>query len=207
MSVKAKVKVCGMKDKHNILEVAGCQPDYMGFIFYKDSPRFVGAHFQIPGELDPAIKRVGVFVNESSDRILELRGQHRLDYIQLHGDETPDQCRSLKDKGLGLIKALGVDNEFDFEYIKPFEPYVDYFLLDYKGVLRGGNGVPFDWRVLRQFKSNVPFFLSGGINVDNIEGIHELTHPNLHAIDVNSGVEDSYGIKNKHKLEELLSKL
>jgi phosphoribosylanthranilate isomerase len=196
-----------MKDKDNILDVAGYQPDYMGFLFYKDSPRFVGAHFQIPNELDPSIKRVGVFVNESSDRILGLSSQHRFDYIQLHGDETPDQCRFLKEKELGLIKVFGVDNKFDFECVKPFEPYVNFFLFDYKGALRGGNGVPFDWQVLQQFKSSIPFFLSGGINADNIEGIHGLTHPNLHAIDVNSGVEDSYGIKNKYKLEELLSKL
>lgn len=202
-----KIKICGMRDKDNILDVATCRPHYLGFIFYKDSPRYVGEQFQIPDELDASIKRVGVFVNESSNRILALKDRHRLDYIQLHGDETPDLCRVLKENNQGVIKVFGVDNEFDFETIKPFEPYVDYFLFDYKGTLRGGNGVPFEWSVLEQYKSNVPFFLSGGINPENIGNIHRLKHSRLFAIDVNSGIEDSPGMKNKHQLEVLLSKI
>lgn len=202
-----KLKVCGMRDRDNILDVAAFRPDFLGFIFYPNSPRYVGTEFQIPDELDASIKRVGVFVNSSLDEMLKLSTQHQLDYIQLHGDENAHLCHALKENDLGIIKVFGVDNQFDFESVKPFEPYVDYFLFDYKGELRGGNGVPFDWNVLEHYNSEVPFFLSGGVGPDNAAHITELTNPGLYAIDVNSGIEDSPGIKNNHKLEVLLSKI
>ncbi|NJN42496.1 MAG: phosphoribosylanthranilate isomerase [Flammeovirgaceae bacterium] len=202
-----EIKVCGMRSRENILEIASYHPDYLGFIFYKNSPRFVGENFQIPPELSPSIKRVGVFVNESTDLILEQAATHRLEYIQLHGDETPDQCQLLKENGLRVIKVFGVDRKFEREVVKPFEACVDYFLFDSKGKHPGGNGIPFDWQTLNNYQGSTPFFLSGGINPENVGLISRLKFPNLVAIDVNSGVEDSPGIKNKDKLKELLSKI
>lgn len=202
-----KLKVCGMKEQDNILEIAAYRPDYMGFIFFRKSPRFVGEQFQIPEALEPAIKRVGVFVNESVENMIAHSLKHQLDFIQLHGDESSGTCRVLKDNKLGVIKVFGIDNVFDFESIKPFESFVDYFLFDYKGELHGGNGIPFDWNVLKQYESDVPFFLSGGISPDNVMEVQDLSHQKLYAIDVNSGIEDKPGIKSKNKLEALLSKI
>lgn len=202
-----KLKVCGMKHRDNILEVGLLRPDFMGFIFYKNSPRYVGSDFEIPETLDVAVKRVGVFVNEDVQTIAKLVSRHKLDFVQLHGDETPEQCRRLKDKGIGVIKVFAVDGEFDFSLVKPFESFVDYFLFDTKGVLRGGNNRTFDWKILDQYAGNVPFFLSGGISPDNVNAIALMNNKKLFSIDVNSGIEDSPGFKNKVKLWELMNRL
>ncbi len=202
-----KLKVCGMKQRENILEVATLNPDFMGFIFYANSPRYVGGAFKMPAELSPTIKRVGVFVNESTERMLELSMQHQLEFVQLHGDETPGQCRQLKEQGLKVIKAFAVDESFDFKSLPNFEPFVDYFLFDTKGAQRGGNGIPFDWRMLTNYKSDVPFLLSGGIDPVNVGKIPQINNSNLFAIDVNSGVEESPGIKSVHKLAALQAKI
>lgn len=201
-----KRKVCGMKDKDNILEIALLRPDFMGFIFYVDSPRYVGVDFQIPAELDVAIKRVGVFVNEDETIVESLVNTHGLDFVQLHGDETIAQCERFKKKGIGVIKVFAMDDEFDFFSLAPFESVVDYFLFDTKGKLRGGNNKTFDWKILEKYSGSIPFFLSGGINPNNVDTIAQLKHENLFAIDVNSGVEDSPGVKNKMMLQKLMNR-
>jgi len=196
-----------MRDKDNILEVAGVVPDYLGFIFYQSSPRYVGDDFEIPQGVDSKIKRVGVFVNESTELIVRLVKKHRLDAVQLHGEESPSQCQSLKALGVEVIKVFSIDNAFDFSSLTSYETVVDYFLFDTKGKLRGGNGIPFDWRRIENYKGHVPFFLSGGIGIENVAALKKLEHKQLFAIDVNSGIEDRPGFKNKGKLDELLAKL
>src|ERR1700690_3264978 len=184
-----KLKVCGMRDEENIRRVASLQPDYMGFIFYEGSKRFVGKGFKIPTGLSLLTKRVGVFVNETTEEMMRIAEQHQLDYIQLHGSEPLEQCQKLKLKGLGIIKAFSIDETFDWTVLRSFSGAVDYYLFDAKGPGFGGNGFPFDWNLLGKYDQEVPFFLSGGLSPQNISKIRMLNDMNIHALDVNSGVE------------------
>ncbi len=201
-----KLKICGMMHRDNILQVASANPDYMGFIFYKGSPRYVGEKFTVP-DIGPSIKRIGVFVNEATKAIRDVAEKVKLDGVQLHGEETPLQCRELRGDGVCVIKAFLVDDEFDFTLTKPYEDAVDYFLFDAKGRLRGGNGLPFDWELLDRYHGRIPFFLSGGVGVDNASLIKGITHKQFYAIDVNSGIEDKPGLKSSSKLYDLLKHL
>jgi phosphoribosylanthranilate isomerase len=194
-----KMKVCGMRDPNNMLEVSSLHPDYMGFIFYRPSPRYVGDDFRIPEQFPPATKRVGVFVNESTEVIIAKIRQFKLDYIQLHGDETVEQCRELKNH-TRVIKVFSVDSDMDFVITGPYRTVVDFFLFDTKGKLYGGNARAFDWEILRKYDQQVPFFLSGGLKESNIKGLPELSGLNLHAIDLNSGVETAPAVKDVDKI-------
>ena len=157
-----KLKVCGMKNTENIKSIGDLKPDYMGFIFYERSKRnFEGI---IP-ELPKSIKKTGVFVNEIPEILISLAQEYQLDALQLHGDETVAYIQGLKEhlKNVEIIKAFGIKDEFDFSILKPYEEEVDYFLFDTKGKERGGNGVKFDWTVLKNYPFQKPFFLSGGV--------------------------------------------
>jgi phosphoribosylanthranilate isomerase len=193
-----KLKICGMKYPDNILEVGSVLPDYMGFIFWKKSARYFDG--LIP-DLPKSIKKVGVFVNDTADLILAKANKYNLQAIQLHGQESVEFCQDLKDKintKIEIIKVFSVDDTFDFEVLKPFEAVCDYFLFDTKGKLPGGNGTTFDWKVLEKYPSNKPFFLSGGIGMNEMEAIKEISNTNLplYAIDVNSKFEIEPGLKN-----------
>ena len=157
------MKVCGMRDLANVLEVSALQPDYMGFIFYSPSPRYVGEDFRIPENFPPATKRVGVFVNESTVEIIARIRQFELHYVQLHGNESVEQCRELK-KYAGLIKVFPIDDDMDFSITTRYRDVVDFFLFDTKGKFYGGNASTFNWSILRKYDQTVPFFLSGGLN-------------------------------------------
>ena len=200
---KIKLKVCGMRDASNILEVASLQPDYMGFIFYETSPRFVGEEFRVPDNFPDHIERVGVFVNETAENITAISGKLKLTCVQLHGSESPEQCRLLKEKGLLVIKAFSVDDTFDFDQTKKYKPHVDFFLFDTKGKFHGGNAKRFNWEILRNYDQEIPFFLSGGLTPENITEISALEGMNIHAIDINSGVEVKPGWKNVTAIREV----
>jgi phosphoribosylanthranilate isomerase len=203
---KMKLKICGMKYPENIIEVGALLPDYMGFIFYEKSARYFNG--TIP-ELIKTIKKVGVFVNESVENIIEKINEHNLQAVQLHGEETVEFCQELKnkiDKKIEIIKVFSVGDDFDFEVLKPFEAVCDYFLFDTKGKLPGGNGTTFDWKILKNYKSDKPFFLSGGIGLEEIAAIKNLKLP-VYAIDVNSRFEIEPGLKNKNLLTNFKRKL
>jgi phosphoribosylanthranilate isomerase len=202
-----KIKICGMVTQGNILQVAAVHPDFMGFIFYKNSPRYVGEDFQVPNNLSATIKKVGVFVNETFENMMDQIIRHKLDMIQLHGKEAPATCQLLKEAGVEVIKVFSVDGNFNFEEVVPYESVVDYFLFDTKGKWPGGNGVPFDWQTLKNYNGAVPYFLSGGINADNISQISQLQDGRLMAIDINSGVEARPGLKDMNKLNECLKNI
>jgi phosphoribosylanthranilate isomerase len=202
-----KVKVCGMREAENIRDVAALHPDYMGFIFYEKSPRYVGAEFEMTGELAPTINRVGVFVNHSASFIREQVSRHRLNYVQLHGDESVMFCETLKSEGMGVIKVFRVDEAFDFNETIPFERVSDFFLFDTKGKHYGGNAFSFDWNLLSRYNQSVPFFLSGGIQLSNVNATAGLSSFNIHALDINSGVEDRPGFKNINKLSAIINQL
>ena len=196
-----------MRDAANVLGVAALQPDYMGFIFYKKSPRFVGEDFQLPASFPVAIKKVGVFVNETPEKMLALASTLQLDFLQLHGNESVEVCNTIKQAGIGVIKVFSVDDDFDFTVTKPYQSAVDYFLFDTKGKYYGGNAQAFDWSVLKRYDQQVPFFLSGGITPDNVTNIAALKDMNLHALDVNSGVEIQPALKSMEKLNTLIKQV
>jgi phosphoribosylanthranilate isomerase len=205
---KMKLKICGMKYPENIIEVGALLPDYMGFIFWEKSARYFNG--TIP-ELIKTIKKVGVFVNESIENIIKKTNKHDLQALQLHGNESVEFCQDLKDKidhSIEIIKVFSVGNDFDFEIVKPFETVCDFFMFDTKGKLPGGNGTAFDWEILKKYKSKKPFFLSGGIGINELKAIEEISKSNLpiHAIDVNSKFEIEPGLKNKNLLSNFKRK-
>lgn len=204
-----KLKICGMKYPDNILEVGSLLPDYMGFIFWKKSARYFDG---IIPQLPKSIKKVGVFVNETAEIILTKAQKYDLQAIQLHGQESVEFCQDLKNKienSIEIIKVFSVDDSFDFEVLKPFETVCDYFLFDTKGKLPGGNGNTFDWKVLEKYPSSKPFFLSGGIGIEEMDAVKEIAKTNLplYAIDVNSKFEIEPGLKNIEKLDNFKDNL
>jgi phosphoribosylanthranilate isomerase len=200
-----KIKVCGMREQENIAALCQLPIDFIGFIFYQKSSRYVDSLPNV--EIHEAIKRVGVFVNASIEDIEQKVDFFDLDFIQLHGDETAEYCQSLKNKGYQIIKAFAVDGGFDFQQIDAYEASCDFFLLDAKGASYGGNGVQFDWRVLEKYPSDKPFFLSGGIDLSSIDGIRKLDIPQLYAIDVNSKFEIKPGLKDIEKVKNLTTNI
>jgi phosphoribosylanthranilate isomerase len=200
---KIKLKICGMRDAENIMEVAALSPDYMGFIFYPKSPRYVGEDFRIPSDFPTNIIRVGVFVNESSDRIIAYARQHRLNFIQLHGSESVKRCEELKQHNLQVIKVFSIDEETTFEITKDYSAAADFVLFDTKGKYYGGNAQTFRWQRLGDYNQKIPFFLSGGLSPENIPGIAGLKDMNLYALDVNSGAERSPGVKDIKKIKAI----
>lgn len=194
MKTGLKLKVCGMRDLDNITEVQRVRPDYLGFIFYRPSPRFVGDDFVLGKEIGEAVP-VGVFVNESTPMILRRLRQLGADHVQLHGDESPGQCEELRAEGIKVIKSLQMGDRFDPQASARYEKSVDYFLFDTKGKLYGGNARKFAWEILKDYNQAVPFFLSGGLTRENISGLDAMDSLNIWALDFNSGVEWSPGRK------------
>jgi phosphoribosylanthranilate isomerase len=204
-NMNIRMKVCGMRERDNIASVSELRPDYMGFIFYKDTPRYVGDEFSISSDFPSEIKRVGVFVNEGTEVILRYVEQFGLDLVQLHGNEPAGQCAELKSNGVGVIKVFAVGEDVDFGVTKAYAPHVDFFLFDTRGKYFGGNSKTFNWDVLQRYEQTVPFFLSGGINPINAREILDLHGLNLHAVDINSGVEIRPALKDINKIKEIRS--
>ena len=200
-----------MKYLENIQEVAALQPDYLGFIFYDKSKRnFNGI---IP-ELPKSIKKTGVFVNASIDEVVNRVNQYALKAVQLHGDESVEYIIELKSqfecsRELEVIKVFGIKDEFNFDILKPYESVVDYFLFDTKGKERGGNGITFDWKVLEKYPYSKPFFLSGGIGLQQLEEIQEIRNTSLpiYALDVNSKFELEAGLKSVENIQRFKNEI
>ncbi len=200
--MKLKLKICGMKEAANIEAVAALRPDYMGFIFYPRSPRYVGPSFRLAHPMGNT-KPVGVFVNETTEAIRKSLPLIGSTTVQLHGNESVDQCKVLKAYGISVIKVFSIDAAFDFQATAPYEGVVDAFLFDTKGKLPGGNAVVFDWSKLEEYNQKVPFFLSGGLNLENLAEVQSIMNMNLLGLDFNSGVEDEPGIKNIEKIRRV----
>ena len=197
-----------MKYQDNMIEVAKLQPDYLGFIFHEKSPRFFDGN--IP-KLPDSIKKVGVFVDASLSYIIEKVKIHQLQAVQLHGHESPEFCALFHAElveashPIEIIKVFSIKDDFNFEALKTYESVCDYYLFDTKGKLPGGNGYTFNWNVLKNYPSNNPFFLSGGIGIEETEKVlsflrrQESKH--CYAIDVNSKFELEPGLKDIEKLK------
>jgi len=191
-----------MRDAANIHAVARHQPDYLGFIEYPRSPRFVGADFVVPTGLSTDIVKTGVFVDERLPDMLQRARDAGYDAIQLHGAESPAFCADVRQAGLRVIKVFRVDSDFDFSATGPFVDVADVFLFDARGLHPGGNGIRFDWRVLTKYDQKVPFFLSGGLGPTSLAvDIGNLNGMNLYGVDLNSGVESAPGMKDIDKVE------
>jgi phosphoribosylanthranilate isomerase len=202
-----KIKVCGMRESQNMLELAELQPDFMGLIFYEKSPRFVENEANLEFIKNLILKKVGVFVNTGIEEIHYKIEAYNLDYVQLHGNESPDFCKQLRKLGVGIFKAFSIDNLFDFGKTEAFEENVDYFLFDTKGDGYGGHGKSFDWKLLKKYNQKVPFLLAGGVSLDNIDAVLELKDLNLAGVDINSKFETSPGLKDILELKKLFEKI
>lgn len=202
-----KLKVCGMRDAENIKELIAVKPDYIGFIFYAPSPRFIEEPPAI--DIPSSIKKVGVFVNAEIEYIEEKAKAFKLDLIQLHGDENPEFCGKLKAKGYAVIKAFGINERFEFSITEHYKSVCDYFLFDTKSEKRGGTGTKFNWNLLNKYDNALPFFLSGGIDLNNTAFIKTITQEqfNIHAIDVNSRFEIEPALKDIEKVSQLKAEL
>ncbi len=198
-----KLKICGMKFPENIDAISKLKPDYLGFIFWQKSSRFFEG---ILPELPKSIQKVGVFVDSNLEDIISKVEQYELDLVQLHGNESVSYCEQLKLKKIQTIKAFSIDSEFDFNVLNEYKQVCDYFLFDTKGKLPGGNGITFDWKILEQYNLNKPYFLSGGIGLQEITKIKEFIKSdyskNCIAIDVNSKFEIEPGLKNEKELSK-----
>lgn len=193
-----------MKYETNIKEISSLLPDYMGFIFYEKSLRYVDG--LIP-KIPPQISKVGVFVNQSEKFVTHKSHELHLDYVQLHGNETPEFCKNIMTESIGVIKSFSIGNKFDFSILNSYESSCDYFLFDTLGTQPGGTGRKFNWSLLLDYPHEKFFFLSGGINSDSIAEIKILLDNRLpiHAIDINSKFELLPGKKDFEKVKKFKS--
>jgi len=205
-----KLKVCGMKFAANIAAVAGLQPDYLGFIFYGKSPRYIS---EVSAELikyvPSEVKTVGVFVDEDLEIVKKKINLYQLKAVQLHGSEAPEYCAELKAtlNNLEVIKAFGVDEDFDFSTLDAYKNVVDFFLFDTKTKAHGGSGKTFDWKILESYTLDKPYFLSGGIDLEHAEAISRIKDERLYALDINSRFETEPGVKDVERIKAFVAKL
>lgn len=206
MRIPGLIKVCGLKEAANAAEVAALSPDFIGFIFYKSSPRYAGSSIASIGtwSLDPSIARVGVFVNESLEVIRTIARNCRLNYIQLHGGESPEYCASLHGEGLRIIKAFRIHPAFDFSVTNQYAPYSAFFVFDTHSENFGGSGKKFEWKLLGQYHGPVPFLLGGGIGPPDLEELLRFKHAFLAGYDLNSRFETSPGMKDVNALAQFI---
>ncbi len=201
--VRTRIKVCGITDEDDAVSLAGFGVDTLGFIFAKESPRYVDPEHarEIIRRLPPFVHTVGVFVNEDPLLVNDIAQYCSLTMVQLHGLEPPEYCGSI---AAPIIKAIPVHDKTSFAVCEGYRGLVRGFLLDtYHPDLAGGTGKSFDWRWLVDFSFPAPFILAGGLNAENVEDAIVQTHP--FAVDVNSGVESEPGRKDMAKVLQFIS--
>ena len=187
-----------MRDPLNVKEISEVCPDFLGFIFYSGSPRYVGEKpdrslfRNVPSE----ITGVGVFVNEESDKVVDIAKHAGIEMIQLHGNESPVYCQKLRSSGLKIIKAFSIPKYFEFEVLRSYLACCDYFLFDTKTGNHGGSGRKFNWEILAGYSLDKSFFISGGIGPDDARLIKTFKSKGLFGADINSRFENTSGIKN-----------
>ncbi len=234
-SRRLTIKVCGMRDEDNIREVSQLDIDLMGFIFWPGSKRFVkmipsragilpdysperlrraSRKEETSGQRQVGVRRVGVFVDEMPQTILTAIYNYQLQYVQLHGQESPVMIDNLKRTlipdiapDIKVIKAISVAGEDDVARYKDYEGLVDLFLFDTRCPTVGGSGRQFDWDVLSAYDGHTPFLLSGGIGPDDAERVRQFDHPMLAGIDLNSRFETEPGRKDVERLRAFISQV
>ncbi len=196
-----------MRNQENILQLYDAGIRMMGFIFYDQSKRYIDIEKRdlILGAVPRDVKKVGVFVNADLDFAKNTVITYNLDYVQLHGDEDPKYCAEMM-KLAKVIKAFNVDTVFSFDTTIAYQN-CDYLLFDAKGAERGGNGIQYNWNILKDYKYETPFLISGGIGPDDVDKILAFAHPKFVGIDINSGFEIEPGLKNIDKIKTFTSYL
>ena len=198
-----------MKYPDNIREVSSLHPDFMGFIFYPNSPRFAsqldaGSLTSLP----TSIKKTGVFVNENLENILTAISKYNLDAVQLHGADNKKLCRKIRQEAKTMvIKVFPIMDASNFRVTGDYEAVADYFLFDTKTDLYGGSGQKFNWNILQEYTGNKSFLLSGGIGADDVKAIRAIEHPLLAGVDLNSKFELKPGLKNVALLKQFIDEL
>ncbi len=205
MNTDLIIKVCGMKEPAQISALALLDIQYIGLIFVPTSPRFID--HSLDRKLAGNKKSIGVFVNSPIEQVLYTVSRYQLDAVQLHGQESPDFCAEIQNRGIEVVKAFSVDKNFDFEKTYEFDGYADLFLFDAKGEAAGGNGIRFDWNKLNEYEGATSFLLSGGISYEHIDEIKYFKHPACIGIDINSKFEYSPGNKDLITIKKFVHEL
>ena len=200
-----ELKVCGITTSEDIMELIPMNVSRLGFIFYHMSKRYVYAKLIEDGlkAIPKHIKKTGVFVNAETAEIEQIIDQYLLDSIQLHGDESPEFCNHFRTKA-EVIKTISIKDKSSFETAKLYQNACDLFLFDTQSENYGGTGKTFEWQWLEEFTLDKPFFLSGGISLENFEEIKKIKHEKLIGIDINSKFEIRPGIKDIEKIKQLI---
>lgn len=228
------IKVCGMRETENIRAVCALDIDLIGFIFYPDSPRFVRMISSSAGiipdyseerllesvgknnnpSLPKEMKRVGVFVDDMPQNIVTRVYNYKLDYVQLHGDESPTMCANLRKTldpdirpGIQIIKTISVSSVDDLKKCDVYHDVVDFFLFDTACDTKGGSGKKFDWSILSHYHGTTPFLLSGGIGMEDLSQLKSFSHPQWVGIDLNSKFEVEPALKDVDQLKLFIEAL
>lgn len=212
MESQFQVKVCGLTKLNQIKELVDLEVDFLGFIFYEKSPRYVLNHLSLEqiSEINHQAK-VGVFVNEDLEKIIEISGQADLNFIQLHGNETEEFISKLRQKlnsKIAIIKVIRIGNltENLESKIHNLKSKIDYLLFDTDSKAFGGTGKTFDWNILNDIEIPIPYFLSGGISLENVHQLSTINHQPI-ALDINSKFEIEAGNKDLEKIKEFIKLL
>lgn len=193
-----------MLDEQNIRAVEALGADWMGFIFYPHSKRYVGRQLTY---LPQHAKKVGVFVNETIETILQKVEEYRLDIVQLHGDESPQLCQQLRQHNIQVMKAFGISNRLPTDIIAKYEGVCHYYLFDTQTTNYGGSGRKYDWSILQKYRGSTPFLLSGGIGLDDVEAIKAFSNPMCIGVDINSKFELSPANKDIQSIQQFIKSL
>lgn len=197
------IKVCGMRDSANIQAIDKLAPDWMGFIFYQHSSRYVE---QVPTVMPQRAKRVGVFVHPQFRDVMDHVKRYDLQAVQFHGTASPEVCQSFRERGLIVIRALPVTETFVAETAQ-YVGKVDYFLFDNPTLKFGGSGQTYDWTLLQRYPGPTPFLLSGGLSLQTVEALKRFAHPFLAGYDINSGFETSPAMKDSAAVAQFIAEM
>ena len=202
------IKVCGMREPENLHEVERLDVDCLGFVFYDRSPRYVSERMEYIEAIGRCKKnKAGVFVNETLHTMLHISELFQLNFLQLHGNETPEVCFKIREMGYFVIKAFSVSTAADFLLTNRYCNCCDYFLFDTQYAGYGGSGKRFDWSLLDAYHDETPFLLSGGLRPDCVDDIKKLEHPQFAGIDLNSGFELFPAMKDVSRLKQFIRKV
>lgn len=217
-----KIKVCGLRDADNIRAVSALGVDLIGLIFWPKSPRYVQQLSSRAGIIpdyaslasEDTVSRVGVFVDDMPQNIVTRVYNYNLDYVQLHGNESPvmiDNLRRTLDpdirRGIKIIKALSIREADDVKRWRQYRGHADMLLFDTKCKCVGGSGEQFDWTVLDAYDGDIPFLLSGGIGPGDAQRLLHFHHPMCAGIDLNSRFETSPAVKDTDLLRQFINEI
>lgn len=197
------IKICGMKLPQNIKSIELLETNFIGFIFYTYSPRFIGVSFPI----ETQIKKIGVIVNNSISKILKTVQKYAIDLVQLHGQDFLEYCEELYKNNVSIIKVIRVNEVLAFSCIHKYINYSLFFLFDTYCIEYGGSGRKFSWNKIKEYAFDIPFFLSGGIGPEDVKRIKNVFHTKFFGFDLNSKFEIEPTNKNRDELRRFIHKI